>query len=129
MISALSKARRVIKIDIVKPMPPKKPAPIIFFHFKSVGNTQSPRSTPINEKSQIPKGFPITSPAIIPKLYVCPKPLSQLSLTAMQVLAIANNGRIKKQLVCARSVEEYMKVIFLHRCQMELQMLIKHRLL
>ena len=67
-MSVLSKASRVMKIDIVKPIPPKKPAPIIFFHFKSVGNTQSPKPTPINEKSQMPKGFPITSPSIIPKL-------------------------------------------------------------
>ena len=96
MISILSKASRVIKIDIVKPIPPKKPAPIILFHFKSVGNAQSPKPTPINEKSQIPKGFPITSPTIIPKLLVCTKPLCQLSPIAIQVLAIANNGRIKK---------------------------------
>ena len=44
----------------------------------------------------MPKGFPITSPAIIPKLFVCPKLLCQLSPTEMQVLATANNGRIKK---------------------------------
>ena len=128
-MSALSNARSVKKIAIVKPIPPKKPAPIIFFHFKSVGNTQSPKPTPINEKSQMPKGFPITSPAIIPKLFGCPKPLCQLSPTAMQVLAIANNGRIKKQLVCVRNVEEYMKEIFLYRCRMELQMLTKRQLL
>lgn len=49
-----SKARRVIKIDIVKPIPAKIPAPIIFFHFKSVGNAQSPKPAPIKEKEKCP---------------------------------------------------------------------------
>ena len=58
-MSSFSNARSVTKIDIVKPMPPKKPAPTIFFHFKSDGITQSPKPVPINEKRKIPKGFPI----------------------------------------------------------------------
>ncbi len=112
-----------MKIDIVKPIPPNKPAPIIFFHFKSDGNLQSPEPTPITDKSQMPKGFPITSPAIIPKLLVCTKPLCQSLFTVMQVLAIANKGKIKMQQAYIKSVEEYMEVIFLYRCQKELQKL------
>lgn len=96
IVSALSNARSVMKIDIVKPIPPKKPAPIIFFHLKSEGRAQSPRLAAINEKSQIPNGFPITSPVMIPKLLVCPKPICQLSPIAIQVLASAKSGRIKK---------------------------------
>ena len=96
MISSLLNARSVMKIDIVKPIPPKKPAPTIFFHFKSDGITQSPKPTPINEKRKIPNGFPITSPAIIPKLFVWPNPVCQVSPKAMQVFATANKGRIKK---------------------------------
>ena len=95
-MSSLSNARRVTKIDIVKPIPPKKPAPIIFFHFKSDGIRQSPKPAPINEKRKIPKGFPITRPAIIPRLFVCPKPRCQVSPKEMQVFATANSGRIKK---------------------------------
>ncbi len=89
-----------MKIDIVKPIPAINADPIIFFHFKSAGNEQIPKPAPINEKSQIPKGLPITSQAMIPKLFAFPKPLSQVSSKAMQVLAIATMEEVKKQLVC-----------------------------
>lgn len=69
IISVVSKASSVIKIDMVKPMPPKKPAPRMFFHFRSFGKTQSPKAVPRNEKSQIPRGLPITKPEIIPILF------------------------------------------------------------
>ncbi len=85
-----------MKMDIVKPIPPKKPAPNMFFHFRSAGKEQSPSPAPINEKRQMPKGFPSTSPAIIPKLLVCPKPLCQSSPMAMHVLVSANKGSIMK---------------------------------
>ncbi len=52
MITESSKARSVIKIDIVKPLPPKKPASTMFFHFKYEGITQRPKPIPLNEKSQ-----------------------------------------------------------------------------
>ena len=81
---------------MVKPIPPKIPAPTIFFHFKSVGKVQSPKPTPINDKCHIPSGFPITSPASIPRLFESPKPLYQLLVSTIPVLAIANKGRIKK---------------------------------
>ena len=55
-------------MDMVNPIPPKIPAPSIFFHFNSFGKAQSPAPTPINEKSHIPTGFPMTRPAIIPTL-------------------------------------------------------------
>ena len=84
-----------MNMDIVKPMPPKRPAPIIFLHLKSDGNVHSPNPAPINENRKIPKGFPIISPAMIPKLLTCVNPLSQLSPIAIQVLATANNGTIK----------------------------------
>ena len=92
---SLANARSVMKIDMVKPIPPKNPAPIMFFHFKSDGITQSPKPTPINEKRKIPKGFPIVRPAMIPRLFVCSKPLCHVSPMAIHVFATANKGRIK----------------------------------
>lgn len=92
----MSNARSAIKIDIVKPIPPKNPIPIIFPHFKSEGKVQRPILTPINAKSQIPNGFPITRPYIIPKLLFCPNPFIKLFPIEMQVLASANRGRIRK---------------------------------
>ena len=59
MTSLSSKASRVMKIDMVNPIPPKNPAPIIFFHFRSLGKAQSPKPVPIKENNQIPNGFPI----------------------------------------------------------------------
>ena len=65
---SLSKARSVIKIDIVNPMPPKNPTPIIDFQFKSSGSLQSPNETAKNVNRKMPSGFPTISPAAIPKL-------------------------------------------------------------
>ena len=60
------KAKSVMKIDIVKPIPPSIPAPRICAHFKLLGKAHNPALTPIEEKSKIPNGFPITKPKIIP---------------------------------------------------------------
>lgn len=45
IINSLSKANNVIKIDIVKPIPPKSPTPNIDFQFNSEGNLQNPKVT------------------------------------------------------------------------------------
>lgn len=66
-------AKRVIKIDMVNPIPPKKLAPIICFHFKSDGKAQIPTNTAENENKQIPKGFPMTKPINTPMLFGCHK--------------------------------------------------------
>jgi hypothetical protein len=65
---SLSKARRVIKIDIVNPIPPKKPTPKIDFQFRSPGSLQSPNVTAKNVNRKIPNGLPTISPTAIPKL-------------------------------------------------------------
>jgi len=64
----ISNARIPINIDIVNPIPPRNPTPVILFQLRSEGNVQSPMLVPIIEKSRIPRGFPITSPAMIPRL-------------------------------------------------------------
>lgn len=43
---SLLNAKSVIKMDMVKPIPPNIPAPKMFFHSNFLGNTQSPKVTP-----------------------------------------------------------------------------------
>ena len=68
IIVSLSKASKVIKIDIVKPMPPKRPALKINFQLRSLGSLQRPNETAKKLKKKIPRGLPIISPRAIPKL-------------------------------------------------------------
>ena len=65
---SFSKANKVIKIDIVKPIPPKKPTPNTDFQLISLGNLQIPILTAIKVNKNIPIGFPIIRPSAIPKL-------------------------------------------------------------
>ena len=78
-------------------MPPKKPAPIMFFHFKSLGKVQIPNPMPIKENSQIPSGFPRINPNKIPKLFGWSKLSPMLPWNAILVLASANKGKIKER--------------------------------
>ena len=93
--SGLSNASRAMKIDIVKPMPPRNPTPIICFQFKSSGNLQSPNETDMILKRKIPRGLPTISPTKIPMLFDCVKLDIQSLSMLMQVFAKANNGSIK----------------------------------
>ena len=52
-----SKASKVIKIDMVNPMPPKNPTPIIDFQFKSDGNWQIPSFTATKVNAKSPTAF------------------------------------------------------------------------
>ena len=85
-----------MKIDMVKPIPPNIPAPIIFDHFNSFGKTHHPKLTPRSEKRKIPNGFPTISPNKIPIELECVNPSLQFESIAIQVLATANNGRMIK---------------------------------
>ena len=60
-----SKASNVINIDIVKPIPPKKPAPIIIFQFKSLGNLARPNLIVKKDIKTIPNGLPKIKPKMI----------------------------------------------------------------
>ena len=66
--SKSSKANNVMNMDMVNPMPPKKPTPIIDFQFKSCGSLQTPKVTAKKLNRTIPMGLPIISPKEIPKL-------------------------------------------------------------
>jgi hypothetical protein len=44
--ASLSNAKSVMKMDMVKPIPPNIPAPKMFFHCNPFGKMQSPNVTP-----------------------------------------------------------------------------------
>ena len=62
------KANNVINMDIVKPMPPKKPAPIMDFQLRSSGSLHIPKETAAKLNRKIPKGLPTIKPKAMPML-------------------------------------------------------------
>ena len=61
-------ASNVMKIDIVNPIPARKPVALIIFQLTFSGKADTFNLTARYEKNTIPQGLPITSPRIIPKL-------------------------------------------------------------
>ena len=59
-------AKRVMNIDIVKPIPASRPTPMRCFLLISFGIEHKPTVTPIIEKINIPNGLPNSKPRIIP---------------------------------------------------------------
>lgn len=85
-----------MKMDMVKPMPPKKPTPISCFQFISSGSLQTPNITASRLKRNIPKGLPRKSPKKIPQLFgVSILPVNE-PWSTIAVLAKANMGKIMK---------------------------------
>ena len=68
MIWASSKASKVTKIDIVKPIPPRIATPNNSVQLMFLGSSQMPNFTAMNVNKVIPIGFPITNPKKIPLL-------------------------------------------------------------
>lgn len=67
LITSVSvKAKSVTKIDIVKPIPPKIPAPKIDGQVNPSVSFAHFNFTAKNENKYIPKGLPIASPKTIP---------------------------------------------------------------
>ena len=62
-----SKARNEIKIDIVKPIPPKKPTPKMCLQHTFAGNLDHLFRTMNQVNKTIPAGLPTTKPKMIPK--------------------------------------------------------------
>ena len=60
------KARSVMNIDMVNPIPPKKLTPNKDFQLRSSGSELIFDLTERKLNSQIPKGFPIIKPRAIP---------------------------------------------------------------
>lgn len=96
MISELSKAKIVTKMDIVNPIPPRKPAPIICFQDTSLGSCDNPILTANALNRKMPSGFPTNKPTKIPKLFNVNKPTVQLSVKVTQVLARTKSGMMMK---------------------------------
>ena len=90
-------ASNVMKMDMVKPIPAKKPIPKISFHFKSVGSEQIPRETAMKLNKKTPRGFPIINPAKMPMLPGSARPVFHPALKTIAVLANAKRGRIIKE--------------------------------
>lgn len=81
-------------MDIVKPMPARKPIPKTCFHFKPEGNAQMPMETATKLNKKTPKGLPIINPAKIPILPGSAKPVSQPFPKTIAVFASAKSGRM-----------------------------------
>ena len=92
MISGLSKASSVMKIDMVKPMPPRNPAPMICLHETLSGRRERPSFTARQANRAMPNGLPAKSPAKMPRLLLEVSPPAQLSASVMPVLARAKSG-------------------------------------
>ena len=91
------KAKRVINIDMVNPIPATIPTENICLNLNPLGSEQSLSLTPIKLINQIPNGFPINSPRIIPMLYGWRIVLVKSPSILMAVLARANIGITKKE--------------------------------
>ena len=89
---ASSKARRVMKIDIVKPIPARIPAPAICLKFRSEGKFPSPDFIAMKLKIRIPAGFPKDNPAMIPRLFEENISLYHPEEKIIPVFARANKG-------------------------------------
>jgi hypothetical protein len=89
-------ARLVMKIDIVEPMPPSRPAPRTWRHARSSGRRHRPSVTAAHVNRKIPTGLPTTRPSMMPMLLAPRSSVAQPVPITMPVLASANSGRIRK---------------------------------
>jgi len=96
IISGLPKANNVMKMDMVNPMPPRKPAPMICLQNKSPGNWDKPNFTAKTLNKTMPSGLPKNNPAIIPKLLDVSKHPIQFPVRTMPVFASAKSGMMIK---------------------------------
>ena len=94
-ISGWLKASRVMKIDIVKPIPPKNPTDSMCFKLMLLGSLKNLAFTPNQLKRNMPIGFPNKSPRIIPMLYGWDIIWLKLPFIIIAVLASANIGIMK----------------------------------
>ena len=83
-----------MKSDMVKPIPPRAPAPATWRQSYSSDLVASPRRTASAEATRIPTGFPTTRPATIASRRR-PRPSSTEASIATPALASAKSGRIR----------------------------------
>ena len=92
--SCWSKASKLIKMDIVKPIPPKSPIPKISVHLICWGKEQIFAVTAKKLNKKIPRGLPIINPVKMPRLFECPKFIWSSPSIIIAVLANANKGKM-----------------------------------
>src|SRR5690606_41176485 len=85
-----------INIDIVNPIPAKKPTPKICPHDEPSGKELILNLVQIYDTNNIPTGFPRSKPNAIPKLRSDIKPETIVDSNVIFVFANANNGIIIK---------------------------------
>lgn len=90
------KASVAIKIDIVKPIPASRPAPIICCQELKFGSLPHLNFTVKKQLKNIPRGLPIKRPAIIPQLKVLLMEVTKFEGKIIAVFAKANIGIINK---------------------------------
>ena len=96
MIDESLKARLVIKMLMVNPIPPKNATPAICRQFKSSEILASLVFTAKNEKKKIPENLPASNPAIMPIEFLLVR-LATISFgKTIAVLAKAKTGIIIK---------------------------------
>ena len=89
------KAKMVIKIDMVNPMPANIPAASICFQATPEGKVAVLNCTANVLNSTIPMGFPNVKPIRIPKLFNDPRVCKISPERIIPVLANAKTGTIK----------------------------------
>ena len=89
------KAKLSTKMAIVKPMPPKIPAPINFLRLILLDKLAIPNFTAIKLAKTIPKGLPSTKPKKMPKLAGWVAMADVSDGMAMAVLASAKSGKMR----------------------------------
>ncbi len=62
----MSKPQFCVNMDMLKPMPPIRPIPMICLKFSPGGNVVKPDFTASHEKPAMPRSLPNTSPAEMP---------------------------------------------------------------
>ena len=82
-------------MDMVKPMPAKKPTPKIPFQLISLGSFAIRNKIAAKLKRIMPIGFPTIKPKAIPILYGSENMLVTSELNTIAVLAKVNRGKMK----------------------------------
>ena len=95
IVAESGKAKMVIKIDMVNPIPANIPAANICFHATPDGKMAVLSCTANALNSTIPIGFPNVKPIIIPKLFTEPRVCKISPERIMPVFANAKTGTIK----------------------------------
>ena len=96
IIAGSEKAKLSIKIDIVKPIPPKIPMAANCIQEDPSGKTANFNLTTNRLNKKIPKGLPTTSPTKIPYTIGGIVPVKRLKSKVTPALARAKRGIIKK---------------------------------